>query len=212
MIFLLEQSEIIIRVYVIFFWGFIRNLVLITKLWNDEQRSVSPTDLKQRYGSMNNNIYIAADITLWTLTMLRMRAIALFAHNTTNHDDWGLRGHFKLFGERYARPDVIVLWSHTEIPREPQHQIWMRSNPRFIRYRAHELFGRPFFLNIVRQPTSLACASYTPWSRKFPTVFMLELERNFLFLWDRVHGLRHALSWKHIAQSVGSLHTIFNKA
>ena len=41
----------------------------------------------------------------------------------------------------------------SEIPREPPHQIWMRSNQWFIRYRVHKLFGRPFFQNILRQPS-----------------------------------------------------------
>ena len=31
----------------------------------------------------------------------------------------------------------------SEIPREPPHQIGMRSNPWFVRYCAHKLFGRP---------------------------------------------------------------------
>ena len=33
----------------------------------------------------------------------------------------------------------------SEITSEPQHQIWMQSNQRFIWYRAHKLFGRTFF-------------------------------------------------------------------
>ena len=33
----------------------------------------------------------------------------------------------------------------SELPKEPQHQIWMRSNQRFRCYRAHKLFGRIFF-------------------------------------------------------------------
>ena len=53
-------------------------------------RPWDPGVLKQldRYALLNHNIYIAADLLMWTLTILRTRAIALCAHIvcSANHD------------------------------------------------------------------------------------------------------------------------------
>ena len=38
----------------------------------------------------------------------------------------------------------------SEIPREQPYQTWMQSKQRFLSYRAHKLFRRPFFLNGCR--------------------------------------------------------------
>ena len=69
------------------------------------------------------------------------------------------RAH-KLFGwlffSKYPPSAILVLIYYSqklirssEIPSEPPHQIWMRSNPWFIRYRAHKLFGRLFFQTAI---------------------------------------------------------------
>ena len=70
----------------------------------------------------------------------------------------------KLFGLQFfpkCPPSAILvlmifsqkLIRSSEIHIEPPHQIRVRSNPQFIKYRAHNVFGRPFFQNVLRQPS-----------------------------------------------------------
>ena len=81
------------------------------------------------------------------------------------------------------------------MPREPLHKIWMRSNQRFIRYRAHKLFGWQFFQHILRQPSffmnytqKLIRSSDVP-REPTPQIWMLSNQRLIRYRAHKLFGL-----------------------